>query len=143
HVEAGHRSAPLGAVGRGYFLDPVVLAVGDEQVPNGVGRHSVGLLEQCSCGRAAVAAVPGCSGRAAGDGVDVVFGHLLAALQAGGDGDLLDAVVERVGDVQVADAVYGDAPRPVQQRPGGRAAVPAGTGGTGGAAGQDVDVPGG
>ena len=142
-VAGGHRLAVEGA-GRGsHHPDPLVAAVGDQQVPGAVHRHAR-RAEFGAGGRAAVAGEPG--GAVPGDGVDVAGGHRLAVEGAGRGGHHPEPVVAAVGDQQVAGVVRRGPARGRQACPGPATAIAeraglAGTGGGGQPVGARVHRP--
>src|SRR5205814_7212185 len=92
-VAGGHRLAVVRAGLVRHHPDPVVEAVGDQQVAGGVHRHLLRVAEFGAGGRAAVAQ----SVRAAtGDGVDVADGHRLPVEGAGAGCHHPDPAVEAV-----------------------------------------------
>ena len=107
-VSVGREGAD-GAVRR-HLADPVVERVGDVEVACGIDRHALRPVQLGVDGRRAVAAVSGQAG--ARHRRDGAIGR-----------DPADHVVARVGDVQVARGVEGQAGRPVELRGRGGAAV--------------------
>ena len=85
------------AGGKIHLADPVVVGVGDEEVPGGVHRDTCGVVQFGGGGLAAIAAVAW--GPIAGDGGD----------HAGGVIHLADPVVAGVGDEEVPGGVHRDA----------------------------------
>src|ERR1700733_9901075 len=107
------------APGRGDFADGVVEGVGDEQVAGAVDGDALGVVEAGGGGGAAVA----------GEAAEAVAG-LVGGVVAGDGGDdpglgvdPADDVVGRVGDVEVALRVDGEAGGGVQLGERGQAAV--------------------
>src|ERR1700689_819438 len=91
------------------------------------------MAEQGLRGRAEVAGAAAAARGRARDGVHVTSGHGDIPLDVGGGGDLLDAVVAGVGDVDVAGRVDRDAGGLVQLGRGSRPAIARVTRGAGGA----------
>src|SRR5262249_48291342 len=112
------------AVGQN-LADAVGARVGDEDVAEGVGGEGGRLVCHRRGARAVVAAVA--RGPSAGDGDNDSVGL-----------DLADAVVALVGEVDVAAAIDGHAPRRVDLGRGGGAVVAAVARGPGAGDGDDV-----
>ena len=91
--------------------DAVVTTVGDVQVPGGIHGDARGTVQLGVAGRAVIAAEAWRS--VSRDGSH----HPIR--------DLADTVIPRVGDVQVARGIHGDAPRTAQLGAGGWAVVAA------------------
>ena len=103
------RDSGDGAVGI-HLADAVVARIGNVEVAGVVHRHAGGAPQLSRGGRAAVSAVALCP-RPRDSGDDAVGGHLA------------DAVVARIGNVEVAGVVHRRVRRKVQPCRGGRPPV--------------------
>ena len=113
------------AFGGLHAADAAVARIGDEQVARGVHRHTLGEAQAGGGGGAAVAGeAPGAGARHGGD-------------DPTGPVHPADAVVELIGDVQVARGVHRHIGGDAQAGAGGRATVPGEARGAGARHGGD------
>lgn len=96
------------------LVNPVVPCIRDIDIVVIAYGHTSRTVELCRCGRTAVAVLVALLTRA-GDGSDDVFSTRL--------GQLADAVMAPVRDINVAVCVHGHADRPVESRTRRRPAI--------------------